>query len=230
MIPLALPLRYGHVCAKGGEGTCYKPVQTTSCFFTTHDFTVTVAQPSSSASPALNYWELRANTCWISKAKCTAKFNLRTFQSTGASIRTFTVKMFLDRFSPHLKRSAGGIKHGIRQVSTSLPIFTRLVYPFQKFGRAHKNGVHVTATLDPNKFAEKKQQRFHNGNLQSFRPRIFLLKQSSPVTASRIYYDLTLKTVTGKLASLPTRHESIFILLHGKTPHRGRTTPPSHIK
>ena len=58
--------------------------------------------------------------------------------------------------------------------------------PFQKLER---NRHHVVLTLDPNKFAEKKQQRFHIGNLQAFIPFVSLLKQSSPVSVSRIDYE-----------------------------------------
>ena len=72
------------------------------------------------------------------------------------------------------------------------------------------------------KFAEKKEQRLHIGNLRSFGPHVSLLKQPTPVIAPHIDYDTTRKT----------RHESLPILLHAarKTPHRGRTTPPSCTK
>jgi hypothetical protein len=43
-------------------------------------------------------------------------------------------------------------------------------------------------TLDPNKFAEKKQQRFHFGDLTKFRPYIKLLNQSSPVVSPLLSY------------------------------------------
>jgi hypothetical protein len=42
-------------------------------------------------------------------------------------------------------------------------------------------------TLDPNKFAEKKQQRFHIGDQKSFRPHIKLHNQSSPVKLQLCY-------------------------------------------
>ena len=50
----------------------------------------------------------------------------------------------------------------------------------------------VIVTLDPNKLAEKKQQRFDISNQQLFRSRVALLKQSSPVLTcltSSILYD-----------------------------------------
>ena len=47
----------------------------------------------------------------------------------------------------------------------------------------------VVVTLDPSKFAEKKQRRFHIGNLQSFKPSIALRNQSSPVVVRGMVYD-----------------------------------------
>ena len=61
-------------------------------------------------------------------------------------------------------------------------------------------GPHDIVTLDPNKFTEKKQQCLHIGNLQSFTPRISLLKQSSPVFLSEsmcLAYDEAHITRTG---------------------------------
>jgi hypothetical protein len=80
------------------------------------------------------------------------------------------------------------------------------------------------------KFAEKKQQCLHLGNLQSitcFTPHISLLKQSSLVFkfAMRMEYDRSQNPKTQKRAVYrwPTtgRHESLSILLHSarKTPH-----------
>ena len=54
---------------------------------------------------------------------------------------------------------------------------------------------HVILTLDPNKFAEKKQKRLNIGGLQSFQLHIIsLLKQWSPLRFPRLYY--------GKMTSL----------------------------
>jgi hypothetical protein len=46
----------------------------------------------------------------------------------------------------------------------------------------------VVDTLDPNKFAEKNQQRFHISGHPSIGPRISLLNQSSPVRVPRLDY------------------------------------------
>ena len=48
----------------------------------------------------------------------------------------------------------------------------------------------VILTLDPIKFAEKKQKPLHIGNIQAFTLRISLLKQSSLVTCNRLDYGL----------------------------------------
>ena len=57
-----------------------------------------------------------------------------------------------------------------------------------------KNGLQVIHTLDPNKFAEKNQQPLYLGGIQSFKPQISLLKQSSLDTVSRLFYDQIHKT------------------------------------
>ena len=44
-------------------------------------------------------------------------------------------------------------------------------------------------TLDPNKFAEKKQQRLHISDLKTFRPHIILHNQSRRVRAPNLRYD-----------------------------------------
>jgi hypothetical protein len=49
--------------------------------------------------------------------------------------------------------------------------------------------LNIVVTLDPNKFAEKKQQRLDIGNQQSFRPNIMLHNQSSPVKCPALPYD-----------------------------------------
>jgi hypothetical protein len=59
----------------------------------------------------------------------------------------------------------------------------------KKPGAPYKNGLHVILTLDPTKFAEKKQERFHLGKLKAFRPRVSLLKQSSLAKAEPMEYD-----------------------------------------
>ena len=51
------------------------------------------------------------------------------------------------------------------------------------------SATHLILTLDPNKFAEKKQTCLSIGYLRSFIPRVSLLKQSSPVIAHRLNYD-----------------------------------------
>ena len=51
-------------------------------------------------------------------------------------------------------------------------------------------------TLDPNKFAEKKQQLLHIGNLDFFYPFISLHKERSPVKTSRLCYYSTNTTVS----------------------------------
>ena len=65
-------------------------------------------------------------------------------------------------------------------------------YSFQRRGRPPKPIVNIAVTLDPNKFAEKKQKRLHIGSLAFFHLYIALHNQSSPVKAlPRLYYDWT---------------------------------------
>jgi hypothetical protein len=52
-------------------------------------------------------------------------------------------------------------------------------------------------TLDPNKFAEKKQHRLHIGDRQRIRPSIRLHNHSSSVLSPKLYYDI------GKRAAYP---------------------------
>ena len=67
----------------------------------------------------------------------------------------------------------------------------------------NKNGFpHDILTLDPNKFAEKKQQCLHIGNLVSFSPRISLLKQRSPVSVDDITYHAPTRFPSGTKAFL----------------------------
>ena len=47
---------------------------------------------------------------------------------------------------------------------------------------------HLIFTLDPRKFSEKKQERLHIGDAQSFTPLILFHNQSSPVGSPRIEY------------------------------------------
>ena len=47
----------------------------------------------------------------------------------------------------------------------------------------------LVVTLDPNKFAEKKQKRFHIGDIAQFRPYIWLHSQSRPVESPFLMYD-----------------------------------------
>jgi len=49
----------------------------------------------------------------------------------------------------------------------------------------------VVVTLDPSKFAEKKQRRFHIGNLKTFRPHVVLHNQSSPVGSRYLSFNRT---------------------------------------
>ena len=77
------------------------------------------------------------------------------------------------------------------RVSTSLPTnFHAFSISFQG-GRLPKHGKQLIFTLDPNKFAEKKQQRLHLGDVQSFGPFVSLLNRPSPVVVPRIQYDMS---------------------------------------
>ena len=58
----------------------------------------------------------------------------------------------------------------------------------QNVGWVPRNGYHVIHTLDPNKFAEKKQQRLNIGGKYSFRPQISLPEQSIPLRSPCLYY------------------------------------------
>jgi hypothetical protein len=66
------------------------------------------------------------------------------------------------------------------------PTFTHLIFLSETTRGQTKNLVY---TLDPKKFAEKKQQCFHIGNQQYFRPSVALHNHSSPVLAPRLSYD-----------------------------------------
>ena len=81
------------------------------------------------------------------------------------------------------------------RVSTSLltNFHAFRLYSFQKRGRPSRSGIQVIATLDPNKFAEKGQQRLHIGNLMYYGTHISLLKTSSPVKAKHLEYDMVPK-------------------------------------
>ena len=86
----------------------------------------------------------------------------------------------------------------------------RLV-PFQKRGR-------VILTLDPNKLVEKKQQCLHIGNLQSFRPHISLLKHSSPVWATGMYYHRSYGKKGAKLTYPPGLKVFLYYYMSPKKP------------
>ena len=103
-----------------------------------------------------------------------------------------------------LKRSSSTNLLGINSGVSTLVLCTDNVlstnscvyYSFQSRGQLGGHTriySHVVVTLDPNKFAEKKQQRLHIGGLQAFDPYIMLRNQSSPVTpflAPRLVYDM----------------------------------------
>ena len=63
--------------------------------------------------------------------------------------------------------------------------FARLLYSFQS---GTPGPIRVLLTLDPRKFVEKKQLRFHIGNQQTFQPRIVFHNRSNPVRSSLIRY------------------------------------------
>jgi hypothetical protein len=77
------------------------------------------------------------------------------------------------------------------QVLLYRPTVKTNFHSFQVTGRPFK---HVIVTLDPNKFAEKKQQRLHIGNITGFFPRISLLKQSSLVEVPVLDYGRGFRT------------------------------------
>ena len=66
-----------------------------------------------------------------------------------------------------------------------------MIYEFTiSFQRRERS---IIVTLDPNKFAEKNQQRLHIGGLQCFRPYIMEHNQLSsqiPVIGPRLFYDM----------------------------------------
>ena len=68
------------------------------------------------------------------------------------------------------------------------------------FGQCPKN---VILTLDPNKFAEKKQQRLNLSNVVYIKPHISLLNQSGLVEAARLDYDRRRNRKTGDSATYP---------------------------
>jgi hypothetical protein len=75
-------------------------------------------------------------------------------------------------------------------------------------------------TLDPNRFAEKKQQCFHIGDIQLFKPRISLLKQSSPVTTELLFYDKTSAGNRGKPTPYPP--DTKAFLYYSMSPEKPR--------
>jgi hypothetical protein len=74
---------------------------------------------------------------------------------------------------------------------------SRVYHSFQRRGRGQydrKREKSLIVTLDPNKFAEKKQKRLDIGNQQTFYPNIVLHNQSSPVRSSKLFYDIDNKS------------------------------------
>jgi hypothetical protein len=65
---------------------------------------------------------------------------------------------------------------------------TNFHHSFQRRGPAIRENL-LIVTLDPNKFAEKKQQRLDIGDQQTFNPNVMLHNQSSPVKSMTLYYD-----------------------------------------
>jgi hypothetical protein len=64
----------------------------------------------------------------------------------------------------------------------------------------------VIVTLNPNKFAEKKQRRLDIGGLQSFEPYVMLQYQTcsaSPFSVPRLIYDIATKSDTSRFSSYP---------------------------
>ena len=72
-------------------------------------------------------------------------------------------------------------------------VHQRDYYFFQKIGRYIENYLPVL-TLDPNKFAEKKQPRLCISKLQKFTFHVALQNQSIPVVAPCLYYDRSMVT------------------------------------
>ena len=66
-------------------------------------------------------------------------------------------------------------------------------YSFQRPTR-NRTYRHVVVTLDPNKFAEKKQKPFQIGGVGYFDPYITLHNQSSPVRSPYLSYDMAIAT------------------------------------
>ena len=109
-----------------------------------------------------------------------------------------TLSKFFAQTWPHLKGSAGEIiKHKRRRKNSARKYYFPISFhafrnSFQKPGRPTKNAFHrnrLIVTLDPNKFVEMKQKCLHIGKIQSFRPRISLLKHSTPVVGPELCYD-----------------------------------------
>jgi hypothetical protein len=88
-----------------------------------------------------------------------------------------------------LERSSSTISHKIKpHVSTGYywycpVLLSRAYYSFQR----------LVVTLDPNKFAEKKQRRFHIGNRQKFYLYVALHNQSNPVKVPELFYNVQRK-------------------------------------
>jgi hypothetical protein len=96
---------------------------------------------------------------------------------------------------------------------------SRVSYSFQKAGRPFE---HVIVTFDPNKFAEKKQQRLHLGNLKNFTARLSLLtgEQSSLVVAPKLFYETPIKSNVWKLTPYPPNTKGF--LYYSMSPEKPR--------
>jgi hypothetical protein len=106
-------------------------------------------------------------------------------------------------------------------VSTGLLIMftsqlSSVYYSFQKSDKP-------VVTLDPNKFAEKKQQCLHIGGLQAFHPYVTLRNRSGPLvslSAPRLIYDMT--TASGKRKLLNYPPDTKAFLYYSTPPNQPR--------
>ena len=78
-------------------------------------------------------------------------------------------------------------------------------YFFQRRGRPYgvSGDRHLIVTLDPNKFAEKKQRRLRVGGLQYISPPTVLHNQTNPVVGARLYYDRNKSTDAERYSPYP---------------------------
>jgi len=88
----------------------------------------------------------------------------------------------------HGRISKGGLE---RSLSTNLRE-KRLSYSFQNHGLLpFTSNTNEIITLDPNKFAERKQRCLRIGNLLSFQPRVLFKFNESSLAYPRLYYEQT---------------------------------------